>query len=745
MSTRNSMLRKRNEQAVTQPKDVIQQAVVLRMSSPTCKATQISLRDQLRKALENSKTVRVERQSTPRKNEEWNMHTQNKYWVVSKLVIFCILLTVASAQFDVPEADTSEEPWTGRWMPHPPYSEPETNIIDVLHDREHGVKMGVKTTECDDAKTNLTMDWDYSPSNYTCYNYNSKIVPDWRIKPILECENIPRYYTVLNYNHQQELDINISQQRRKLLKDIPPEPRRLAVASFRLNTEHDILGKHLNRLGILPSASCILCHQQEEMDRQHLAKCPALKSSTEVDRYWEARARIGTHRPLWPRYGEYKFVPRQRWVHSLEHGAVVMLYHPCANQLEVNRLRHLVIRCLRRHIITPHALLDEERTNGILQGDLLSPILFNVLTHDVMKEMEGVSTYIYANDMAIAATDLDNIQSALDTLSKWAERNDIKINEEKTELVVFRKGGRLNEEENVKCNGKQLKRKSDFKYLGITIQTTGKSFRLHIRSRVMAATRAMNEIRNITQLSISTAMDLFRIKILPILTYGLESVGEYLTYKQMEELERVKARGPKVRNNAPSERHLQDLHEKKTSIPEEFYAMCAMQDRTWTEANHEMRHVTTRLATYGFHHKVCGNKTYHEPNDKCVCVLCSELCDRYHIIKCMKRQKSIAAYSKDKYHQSEEAADNRENPSDLDAVAELIRWHQAVIHPLALVTWGCRLTMSTVQPGIVQNFIKQHALQGPEKISKDGQYDLGLKVAAQILTDTDDSILCPRH
>ncbi|KAJ4448600.1 hypothetical protein ANN_10619 [Periplaneta americana] len=248
------------------------------------------------------------------------------------------------------------------------------------------------------------------------------------------------------------------------------------------------------------------------------------------------------------------------------------------------------------------------QTNGILQGDPLSPILFNVLTHDVTKGMEGVSTYIYADDMAIAATDLDNIQSALDTLSKWTEQNDIKINEEKTELVVFRKGGRLTEEENVKCNGKQLKRTSDFKYLGITIQTTGKSFRLHIRSRVMAATRAMNEIRNITQLSISTAMDLFRIKILPILTYGLESVGEYLTYKQMEELERVKARYLKralgLPQNARSrlvyeltretfliedlrceimlpandayKRLLQDLHEKKTSIPEEFYATCAM-------------------------------------------------------------------------------------------------------------------------------------------------------------------------
>ncbi|KAJ4441791.1 hypothetical protein ANN_11649 [Periplaneta americana] len=101
-----------------------------------------------------------------------------------------------------------------------------------------------------------------------------------------------RYSTATTKNnHQQELDINISQQSRKLLKDIPPEPRRLAVASFRLNTEHDILGKHLNRLGTLPSASCILCHQQEDLDR-HLAKCPALKSSKEINRYWEARARM---------------------------------------------------------------------------------------------------------------------------------------------------------------------------------------------------------------------------------------------------------------------------------------------------------------------------------------------------------------------------------------------------------------------------------------------------------------------
>jgi len=30
----------------------------------------------------------------------------------------------------------------------------------------------------------------------------------------------------------------------------------------------------------------------------------------------------GPHRPLWPVYGEYLYLPPQRWVHSLEVGYV---------------------------------------------------------------------------------------------------------------------------------------------------------------------------------------------------------------------------------------------------------------------------------------------------------------------------------------------------------------------------------------------------------------------------------------
>lgn len=102
----------------------------------------------------------------------------------------------------------------------------------------------------------------------------------------------------------------------------------------------------------------------------------------------------GTHRPIWPIYGEYKFVPRQRWLHSLEvkktvkhnfviyqfyfkyfakpifasfqHGAVVMLYHPCANHLEVEILRKLVTGCIRRHIISPSNFVSVDRVRNFI-------------------------------------------------------------------------------------------------------------------------------------------------------------------------------------------------------------------------------------------------------------------------------------------------------------------------------------------------------------------------------------------
>ncbi|XP_058789533.1 uncharacterized protein LOC131663254 [Phymastichus coffea] len=114
---------------------------------------------------------------------------------------------------------------------------------------------------------------------------------------------------------------------------------------------------------IVPDMSIIPEYYCEIIPKNYKAIHKCMNNKIE---YTEDIPTFGTHRPIWPVYGEYKYVPTQRWLHSLEHGAVVMLYHPCANSLEIERLKKLVKGCLRRYIISPNNLLDEQRPLALL-------------------------------------------------------------------------------------------------------------------------------------------------------------------------------------------------------------------------------------------------------------------------------------------------------------------------------------------------------------------------------------------
>ena len=49
-----------------------------------------------------------------------------------------------------------------------------------------------------------------------------------------------------------------------------------------------------------------------------------------------------------------------------QHGAIVMLYHPCADPAQVDTLRGIVTHCLRKHIITPYKQLPEQTPFALL-------------------------------------------------------------------------------------------------------------------------------------------------------------------------------------------------------------------------------------------------------------------------------------------------------------------------------------------------------------------------------------------
>ncbi|MEE3037770.1 MAG: DUF3105 domain-containing protein, partial [Bacteroidota bacterium] len=49
----------------------------------------------------------------------------------------------------------------------------------------------------------------------------------------------------------------------------------------------------------------------------------------------------GPHRSSWAKWGEYEYLPPQRWLHNLEHGGIAFLYHPCAEQSVIDSLRNI--------------------------------------------------------------------------------------------------------------------------------------------------------------------------------------------------------------------------------------------------------------------------------------------------------------------------------------------------------------------------------------------------------------------
>ncbi|XP_061394679.1 uncharacterized protein LOC133330232 [Musca vetustissima] len=93
---------------------------------------------------------------------------------------------------------------------------------------------------------------------------------------------------------------------------------------------------------------------------------PAAKCLNETISYGDSLPTFGPYRPLAPKFGNYKYLPPQRWLRSLSDGGIVMLYHPCAFSGQIKQLQNILQGCLYRHIITPSQLLTPQRPLALL-------------------------------------------------------------------------------------------------------------------------------------------------------------------------------------------------------------------------------------------------------------------------------------------------------------------------------------------------------------------------------------------
>jgi len=311
------------------------------------------------------------------------------------------------------------------------------------------------------------------------------------------------------------------------------------------------------------------------------------------------------------------------------------------------------------------------QTTGFAQGDNLSPLLFSLLLADLPERITSghqfVKVLLYADDLVLFSQSRFHLQQALATLESYVKEVGLTVNTTKTEAMKFRRGGRSAVKDELRLGGESLRYVNNFTYLGVTLSVTGNSFTRHVDERVRKAMVAFTSIKNPKKLSVSTALQLFNMKIAPTASYGIQLIWQNLSVQNMQELDKVKtaflirvlclhrtARNRLVYLLADTSYFIEDL-QKRFSLPETeafrafihtqeekmaqidpgFFSTPAMASSQWKGVHFNTRHYVTRYAVHGFHHEFCTLESFHEPHGGCICKFCSSKCSMYHKLECL--------------------------------------------------------------------------------------------------------------
>ena len=117
-------------------------------------------------------------------------------------------------------------------------------------------------------------------------------------------------------------------------------------------------------------------------------------------------------------------------------------------------------------------------TRGIAQGATLSPILFNLLMEDLLKQFvnePGLKLYIFADDIFIMQCGKDItttryiMQKALKKIEEWAISHKLSFTAKKCKAIIFSKNRKLKDPKKLTIKGQSIEWVKNHKYLGLTI------------------------------------------------------------------------------------------------------------------------------------------------------------------------------------------------------------------------------------------------------------------------------------
>lgn len=232
---------------------------------------------------------------------------------------------------------------------------------------------------------------------------------------------------------------------------------------------------------------------------------------------------------------------------------------------------------------------------GVPQGSLLGPHLFNLYTYDI-PPLVRCKKAIYADDMGLYATSsnaelaVNYLQRDLNELSAYYKKWRLKLNEAKTEVIMFtRRVKNKKPQKKITMSGVVLEWKTEVKYLGLTLdcRLNWKSHLEKARSKMQQAIGAISPIFNRkSPLAEKKKLLLYQSQIRPALTYAIP-VWSNIAQTTYNRLQTLQNKCIKIIYNTPRYTNLKNLHDRKDipTIQEHSYQLTTQFYKTLNRDN----------------------------------------------------------------------------------------------------------------------------------------------------------------
>lgn len=189
-----------------------------------------------------------------------------------------------------------------------------------------------------------------------------------------------------------------------------------------------------------------------------------------------------------------------------------------------------------------------DTASGVKQGCLLSPTLFSLYLNDLHGFIDGgvnienlnIRLLLYADDIVVLAEDIKTMQKMIKNLEIYCKTWNLEVNLSKSEMVIFRKGGRISKNEQFIFNGEPIRITSEYTYLGVTL-TPKMCFSKHLEKRNASAKNNINTTWNNflgkKEISLKAKWNLFQSVCRAIQSYGAQIWG-FTLFEEVDKLQR---------------------------------------------------------------------------------------------------------------------------------------------------------------------------------------------------------------